>query len=105
MEPLVANDPENLEYLGSVGRSFRMNGIRMFLRGQSLAAQDSLAKAVATLERVRHAAPEDVEALRWLAVVHADLGLVGQQTGELANRVRSLRRALAIFEALGKLIR
>jgi serine/threonine-protein kinase len=100
MEELVAADPGNPENLRLLGRSYGMSGMRKLRFAQDSAAEASLKKAVATLEGLCRAAPEDVEGARWLALAYADLGLVHQQTGHHADRVRALGRALALLEVL-----
>jgi serine/threonine-protein kinase len=98
MESLVSEHPENPDYLRLLGRSYSIDGIRQ-IRGLA-AREDTLKKSIATLKRVRCAAPDDVEAARWLALAYADLGLVYQETGHHVDRIQALERALAILEAL-----
>src|SRR5437870_1626754 len=100
MESLVVADPENLEYLRLLGRSYDMSGIRQFRKAHFAASKDSLRKAIATLERAHRTAPDNVEAARWLALAYADLGLLYQQTGHHTDRAKAFGRALAIFETL-----
>ena len=100
MEPLAADDPENLEYLRLLGRAYDMDGIRHLRMGRYSESVDCLLKSTATLDRVCQAAPVDVEAARWLALAYADLGLVYQETGHHSECVQVLGQALALFEAL-----
>ena len=103
MEPLVAAEPDNPEYLQLLGRSYGVVGMGHFgyRRGVFPNARKWVREAVGTLERARAAAPDDSETLRWLALTLADLGLIYEQTGEHIERVQTLERALAVLAEVG----
>jgi serine/threonine-protein kinase len=100
MEPLVAGDQQCLQYIRLLGRSYDAYGIREFRKGLYQSSTDALKKAVNTLDRVCHAAPEDGEAARWLALAYSDLAMVDQQTGVHAERIWSLGQALKTLKEL-----
>jgi hypothetical protein len=97
MEPLVASDPGNPEYLRLLGRTYDSIGMGRFRGGVFPYAQEWVRKAVVALERARAAAPDDIETARWLAMSLADLGLVYEQTGEYTERAATLGRARAVL--------
>src|SRR5262249_17033327 len=63
---LVAQDPNNPDYLALLGRSYKMTAFRYSLFGQYRNSEAALRRAVDTLGRAHHAAPQDAEAARWL---------------------------------------
>src|SRR5262249_5181467 len=75
-ESLVAEDPNNPDYLQLLGRSYRMSAFSYSDWGQYMKSEAALGRAIGTLERAHHAAPQDGEAARSLALAHANLGLV-----------------------------
>ena len=100
MESLIALDPSNPEYLRLLGRSFDIGALQDLRSELYPRSRAYLNKAVATLIRAREVAPDDDTAARWLALAYTDLDLLDQKTGQNAERIPVLGRALTIFEAL-----
>jgi serine/threonine protein kinase/tetratricopeptide (TPR) repeat protein len=99
-ESLVAEDPNNPDYLQLLGRSYRMSAFSYSHWGQYMKSEAALRRAIGTLERAHHAAPQDGEAARSLALAHADLGLVFQWIGYHAQRAQLLEKGRVIFTTL-----
>jgi serine/threonine protein kinase len=102
MEPLVANAPQNLDYLRLLGRSYHMNAWMDIRAARYTESGNHARKAIAILEQVRQSAPEDWEAARWLVAAYSDLPILDRQSGFSANPVDPLGKALAIAEALAR---
>jgi serine/threonine-protein kinase len=100
LEQLVAAEPENPDYVRLLGRGYRMQGMRAYVRGEYSTASDSLKKSVAALERLCQVAPDDAEGARRLALAYSELAQVYQETGRLAECIEALERGMAIFAAL-----
>jgi tetratricopeptide (TPR) repeat protein len=101
-EQLVQADPTNLEYLRLLGLSYDAGGMKLARAMRYTDAERVLKDSVQALERVCRAAPEDVEALRGLAVANADLAALYNAMGRHAEWVQALERASRIFEGLGR---
>jgi serine/threonine-protein kinase len=99
-ESLVANEPENVDYLCLLGRSYGANGARLLHWGRYSSSKDALKKAIATLERTHQIAPNSADAARALAMAYTDFGLVNQQTGDHTDGAGALERAHAILKTL-----
>src|SRR5690349_17360769 len=93
------------QHLALLGRSYSMYGVLQFRTARYAASEDCFRKAIATLERVHQAAPGNVEATRWLALAHADLGLdlacalslrgrVSPSEADAAKAIAALHRAI-----------
>jgi serine/threonine protein kinase len=99
-ESLVAEDPNNPEYLALLGRSYRMITFPNSFFGQYRRSEAWLQRAIDTLRLAHHAAPQDADVARWLALAHTDLGLLFQWTGNYVQRAQSLEKAQVNFKTL-----
>ncbi len=100
MKPLVADQPENLEYLRLLGTSYDMYGIREFQRGQYPASKKSLKKAIAILEGSTTPHPRTSKPCTGWPWPTPTSASSFNRPAIIPNAFECLRNALAILEAL-----
>ena len=100
MKAIAARDPDNLQYLKLLGRSYHLTSAQGRRLLSSYDHADTGIKGINALERYTKAKPEDVEGARWLALAYSDFALVDHDDSSLISPLFAVGRAVEIFGLL-----